>query len=167
MNPASPARIRFDVRSFFSLSDDIRSLGSDDVHRLALRRFDQVAVQRIADPHGAAGGRFAVSRMRLRLPFMIEAPLRVLILVLLASCFDLSLRLVQKPCVVFGMLRKVFRRDPVASQQRVSGQCQVFFYDLLRVASYFALGSSAFEDPIDDVPWGSPARLVPRTRLVW
>ncbi len=167
MNSASPARIRFNVRSFFSLSDNVRGLGSDDVQRLALRRVDQVAVQWIADPHRAAGGRFAVSRMRMRLPFMIEAPLRVLILLLLTSCFDLSLRFVQQPCVVFGMLREVFRCDSVASQQRVPGQCQVFFYDLLRVASYFALGSSAFEDPIDDVPWGSPARLVPRARLVW
>ena len=105
--------------------------------------------------------------MRLRSSVMIEAPLRVLILLLLSPCFDLSLRFVQQPSVVLGMLRKVFRRDPVASQQRVPGQCQVFFYDLLRVASYFALGSGAFEDPIDDVPWGSPARLVPRARLVW
>ena len=103
----------------------------------------------------------------MRPALVIEASLRILILLLFSPRFDLSLRFVQQTRVMLGMLRKVFRRDPVASQQRVPGQRQVFFYDLLGVSSYFALGSCAFEGSIDDVPWGSPARLVPRARFVW
>ena len=165
MNSASPVRIRFKVRTFFVLRDDIRGLSSDYGQRFVFRRIDQVAVQRVPDSQGA--GRFAVTRMRLRSSLVLKASLRVLILMLLPPRFDFSLRFVQQSRVMLRVLRKVFRCDSVASQQRIPGQCQVFFYDLLRVASYFAFGASAFENPIDDVPRGSPARLVPRARFVW
>ena len=58
----------------------------------------------------------------------------------------------QDPLVVFGVLQKVFRRNPVAGCLSIAGQHQILVYDLLRGSADLAFGTGAVKDPIQVIP---------------
>ena len=87
--------------------------------------------------------------------------LELLTLVLLG--LHLTRGFCQKPCVMLGMLQKVFSRHTVVGQLRIPRQKLVFFDDLLRCATHLALGARAVKDAVDDVAEGARAVLL-RTR---
>ena len=78
-----------------------------------------------------------------------------LIALLIAAFIRLALqfavRLAQHPCVMFGMLQKVFIGDAVIAQLRIAGQELIFFNDLLRRTAHFALGARTIKHTVDDI----------------
>ena len=82
---------------------------------------------------------------------LVAAILLLLSLLLLAAGILLALRFAQHTKVMLGMLLKVFSRDTVVGQLRVTGKLVVFVDDLLRGAAHLALWAGAVEHAVDDV----------------
>ena len=105
----------------------------------------------------------------LAIPLAAIAALGCVLLILLALFLfggQFAVRFGQHPGVMFGVLRKIFGRNPVIRQLTVTGQLLIFFDDLLRRAAHFALGARAVEHTVGDIAEGARAiRLGTRARL--
>ena len=69
----------------------------------------------------------------------------------------LTLRLAQKPGVMFCVLQKILCRHAIVRELRITRKDQILLDDLLRRATHLAFGAGAVEDAVDDVAYGARA----------
>ena len=82
---------------------------------------------------------------------VLRAVLRIALLAAFLFGGKLAVGFGQKPCVMFGMLQKVFSGNAVVGQLRITGEKLVFFDQLGRGATHLAIGARTVKNAVDDV----------------